>query len=107
MAAAFVHVGRGNGRGADRLFATALAYLAPFRANGAMGFDVEALCQAAERARESLRALLPGQTVALGSSLGPALRWNDSDLAAEALRWGAWGFDSEGNPLQMEITVVE
>ncbi len=107
VAAAFVHVGRGNGSGADRLFATALAYLAPFRANSAMGFDVEALCQTAERAREALSALAPGQTVALSLSPRPELRWDESCLAAEARRRGAWGFDPDGNPLEMEITVIE
>ncbi|KAA0234343.1 DUF309 domain-containing protein [bacterium] len=108
VAAAFVHRGRGKVKGAESLFASALAYLAPFRADGAMGFDVEALCLVAERARNALRANEPrGSEPVAGSAETPVLRWEASGLASEAVRWGAWGFDERGDPMEMEITAIE
>lgn len=107
VAAGFVHAGRGNAKGANRLFTTALSYLAPFRPARAMGFDVERLCLDVERA---LRELPPLATANANSTLPltpPVLSWDSSDLPAEALRWRAWGFGSHGEAVEMEITVIE
>ena len=43
IAAAFVHLTRGNHFGTERLLRTALGYLARYRPDGAMGFDIEAI----------------------------------------------------------------
>lgn len=107
VAAAFVHVGRNNHFGADRLLRTAIGYLQPYRAEGAMGFDVESITAAAERAGDEVNRLGPGNTAELGPAFVPVYRLDEPALAREAVRWGAWGFSSSGQPLALEITVVE
>lgn len=109
VAAAYVHVSRGNATGALRLFATALAYLRPYRPGGAMGFDVEGVCGVCERARATVAIFGPGRHVDLDVSAVPVpTYWCDlALLPAEARRWSAWGFDAEGQAREMEITVVE
>jgi hypothetical protein len=102
LAAAFVHITRGNFVGADRLLRTGMAYLAPYRGTGAMGFDVDAICRDAEAAHA--RLLADGRDrVVYDPALAPRWRWDRSRLAEEARRWRAWGFDREGNPLELEI----
>ena len=106
VAAAFVHVTRGNATGADRLFRTSLGYLAPYRAEGALGFDIEGICRDVERAHALLRSDGPVPAI-LEPAVAPHWEVDDEALPAEARRWRAWGFDRAGNPLPMEITVLD
>ncbi len=105
VAAAYVHITRGNATGAERLLRTALGYLAPYRAGGAMGFEVEAICAVAEDAYGRVLAFAPGRYT--GLSLEdvpiPVFRCELTALPAEARHWRAWGFDAEGNEREMEI----
>jgi hypothetical protein len=107
VAAAFVHVGRNNHFGANRLLTTALGYLAPYRAEGAMGFDVERICREAEVALATVDELGKGRVAELDRALAPYYECDEAALAAEARRWDAWGFDRDGAPLSMEIAVIE
>ena len=107
VAAAFVHVGRNNHFGANRLLSTAIGYLQPYRTEVAMGFDVEAIATDAERARDEVSRLGPGHVVELPASFIPVYSLDESALTRAAVRWAAWGFDSSGAPLPMEITVVD
>ncbi|MCC6382027.1 MAG: DUF309 domain-containing protein [Dehalococcoidia bacterium] len=109
VAAAYVHVSRGNATGALRLFATALAYLRPYRPAGAMGFAVEAICTVCEQARTTVAAFGPGRHADLDvtSVPLPTYRCDAALLSTEARRWSAWGFDAEGNAREMEITVID
>jgi hypothetical protein len=107
VAAAFVHAMRGNDFGANKLLTTALGYLARYRNEGAMGFDVDALCEKAEAARERVRELGRGHTQEIERELIPRYAFDGSKLRDEAQRWGAWGFDRDGNAFEMEITVIE
>ncbi len=107
LAAAFVHISRGNLAGADRLLRTSRGYLAPYRAAGALGFDVEALAAAAEACHESIRALGASGIGEVDLSGAPVWRFDVSALPAEARRWGAWGFGTDGSAMEMTITVVE
>lgn len=106
VAAAFVHISRGGYKGANRLLGTAVMYLAPYRAEGAMGFDVEAICRAAERAHRRIQEQGPGN-VALEPGMAPVFACDPAKLPEEARRWRAWGFDAEGNELEMEIQVPD
>jgi len=103
VAAAYVHITRDNPRGADRLFTTALGYLAPYRAEGAMGFDVDAICGVAERAHAVVLESGPAAAI----EVRPRYTCDVVALPAEARRWRAWGFDREGAALAMEITVID
>lgn len=105
LAAAFVHISRANYVGAERLTRTALGYLTPFRAEGAMGFDVEAICRHAQSAYQRLLVLGPGRIEEFALDERPFFAFDQSSLAAEALLWSAWGFDGEGRALEMEIDV--
>ncbi|MGI8424644.1 MAG: DUF309 domain-containing protein [Chloroflexota bacterium] len=107
VAAAFVHVTRNNFIGADRLLRTGQAYLAPYRALGAMGFDVARICAEAARAHAEVLRLGPRQLDRFAASLIPRFAVNEQRLAAESMRWGAWGFDAAGQAQEMEITVIE
>lgn len=107
IAAAFVHLSRAKYIGADRLLRTGVAYLAPYRAEGAMGFDVDAICRAAEDMHTRLLAAGPTGVASLDLSRRPFYRFDADRLCDEAVRWGAWGFDRDGQPNVMEITVVE
>lgn len=106
VAAAFVHISRGGFKGANRLLQTSVGYLAPYRQEGAMGFDVEAICRAAERAHRRVVEQGP-EAVMLEPGMAPVYACDLARLPAEARRWRAWGFDREGNPLVMEIQVPE
>lgn len=107
VAAAFVHLTRGNHFGAERLLRTALGYLAPYRPGGAMGFDVETICRDAEDAYARIVALGKAHIAEFDLSRRPVYAFDATALAAEAVRWQAWGFDAAGRALPMEITVVE
>ena len=107
IAAAFVHLSRGKFVGADRLLRTGIAYLGPYRPGGAMGFDVEAICRAAEEVHERLLTAGPDAVDSLDLALRPEYQFDHAVLPGEALKWGAWGFDSEGRALPMAITVAE
>ncbi|MBI2765133.1 MAG: DUF309 domain-containing protein [Chloroflexi bacterium] len=107
VAAAFVHVTRANYHGASRLLTTALAYLAPYRAEGAMGFDLEAICAQAEAALAHLEEVGPGRTHELYPALAPTYAVDLAALAGESERWQAWGFDRHGNAVEMQIEVAE
>ena len=106
VAAGFVHVTRGNYIGANRLFTTALGYLTPYRAEGALGFDVDRICRETERAHAALLADGPAN-VTFDPALVPVFACEIALLPAEATRWRAWGFDREGNERPMEITVPD
>jgi len=107
VAAAFVHVSRGNRRGAERLLRTGLGYLAPYREHGAMGFELASFCTRTEEVLKLLdvRGTTPAETPAAG--IVPFLGWDESRVGREAVRWRAWGFDDDGNARSMEITTVE
>ena len=107
IAAAFVHLQRGKYIGAERLLRTALGYLAPYRADGAMGFDVDAICQAAEDVYGRVLAAGPQAVATVDISRRPRYAFDASNLSAEARKWDAWGFDDAGEPLEMTITVAE
>src|SRR5688500_10253742 len=107
VAAAFVHVGRNNHFGANRLLTTALEYLAPYRAEGAMGFDVDRIAREAERALAEVDQLGKGFVEELDRALAPRYEFDAAVLPAEAQRWDAWGFDRDGSALEVEIAVVE
>ncbi|MEX0783926.1 MAG: DUF309 domain-containing protein [Dehalococcoidia bacterium] len=107
VAAAFVHVGRNNHFGVNRLLTTALSYLAPYRPEGAMGFDVERICREAERALAAADSLGKERVAELDLTLAPHYAFDESALGTEAQRWGAWGFDRGGAPQEMEIPVIE
>ncbi len=98
-AAAFVHISRGCPKGATRLLRTSLEYLEPYRRGGAMGFELEGFCF---QLSESLRGLEN-----VGGLSAPVLRWDESRVASEAMRWGIWGFNEAGDALTMEITVLD
>ena len=106
LAAAYVHITRGNFIGADRLLRTGVGYLGPYRAEAAMGFDVEGICAAAEHQHEALIANGPGH-VEFDPALVPLYACDTVRLAAEGPRWRAWGFDRDGLGLQMEIAVLD
>jgi hypothetical protein len=106
VAAAFVHISRGNATGADRLCRTALGYLRPYRELGAMGFDVERIASDTERAHRRV-AELGRDLDAYDLSLRPYYTFDARALPAEALRWAAWGFDAHGVAMPVEIIVAE
>ena len=107
VAAAFVHLSRAKYPGSERLLRTALGYLGPFRAEGALGFDIERVASAAE----DMYARLIGDgregVDRLDLAIRPFYVFDDELLRLHALRDGLWGFDAEGNPLPMEITIAE
>lgn len=107
IAAAFVHLSRANHFGSERLLRTALGYLEPYRANGAMGFDLNTICSAAEDTyRRVLEAGKENITI-VDIARRPFYAFDSSKLASEARTWSAWGFSEAGEPLEMEITVAE
>lgn len=107
LAAAFVHITRGHYRGPDRLLATSAGYLRPYAAVGALGFDVSTLVNAIDTARLRLREAGPSHAGSLYPGSEPFLAFDAGRLPAEARRWGAWGFDEDGKPTVMEITIIE
>lgn len=107
VAAAWVHVRRNNAFGVRRLLTTALGYLDAYRPEGAMGFNVEEIASSAERTLHALGELGDDRAEELYPDYVPVYRLDDLQLPAEALRWGAWGFDAEGHDVEMEITVAE
>lgn len=104
-AAAYVHVQRGGYPGASRLLRTALGYLEPYRPGPAMGFDAEAIGRALEEARDLLQRLGPDGVAQFPLAQRPRMAFDRSALSAEARRWRAWGFDEEGLPVAMEVTI--
>lgn len=107
VAAAFVHLQRGKYIGAERLLRTALGYLAPYRPGGAMGFDIEAICNATEDMYARLLAAGPGGVGAIDLARRPLYVFDAAQLPQETKRWGAWGFDDDGEALPMTITVAQ
>lgn len=107
IAAGFVHLQRGKYIGAERLLRTGVGYLAPYRAEGAMGFDVERICSDAEDMYARVVAAGPDRVDAIDLTRRPFYEFDAKRLAAEARRWRAWGFDDEGEPERMTITVAE
>jgi hypothetical protein len=107
IAAAFVHITRGNHTGARRLLATGAGYLEPYRERGAMGFHVDDIVRDARAALDTVNALGPGRVQEFDLSRAPVFSFDESVLADAARRWQAWGFDPSGAPVEMEITVVE
>ena len=107
VAAGFVHISRSNAAGARRLLTTAIAYLAAYRPDGAMGWEVERIASDAEEALRRVVEPGPGRTREFNLARRPVFAFSHSELGAEARRWNAWGFDAEGNALEMEITVAQ
>jgi hypothetical protein len=107
VAAAFVHITRSNFVGADRLLRTGVGYMRQYRVEGAMGFDVEGICRAAEAAHREVLALGPAGLAAFNLALRPTYAFDERLLPSEAVRWEAWGFDSAGRALEMDIVVAE
>lgn len=107
VAAAFVHLSRGNYIGAERLCRTALGYMAPYRQEGALGFDVEHICRDTEDAYGRIQELGPERIREFDITRRPTFTFDPVRLAAEAVRWSAWGFDEAGSPETRTITVAE
>jgi len=107
IAAAFVHLTRGNHFGTERLLRTALGYLGPYRASGAMGFDIEAIAAAAEDVYARVVALGAAGIRSVDLGLRPFYEFDRGAIGQDALRWNAWGFTEAGEPMEMEITVAE
>lgn len=107
VAAAFVHLSRAKYPGAERLLRTALGYLAPYRAGGALGFDIETVCTGVEDVYGRVLAAGPDGLWAFDLARRPVFTYDPGLLRAHALRDGAWGFDQEGTALEMEITIAE
>ncbi len=107
VAAAFVHISRGNYRGASRLLATGARYMEPYRETGAMGFDVDRIVRETEAARAIVARVGRAEPAGFNLDRAPKYRCDLTVLASEARRWRAWGFDSDGEALEMEITVAE
>lgn len=107
VAAAFVHITRGNYVGAERLCRTALGYLEPYRGSGALGFDVDRIASDVEDAHERIQALGPDHIVEFDLGRRPVYAIDAGVLRSEAARWRAWGFDAGGNAEAMTITVAE
>ncbi|HNM77993.1 MAG TPA: hypothetical protein PKI89_06505, partial [Tepidiformaceae bacterium] len=83
------------------------AYLAPYRERGAMGFDVEQICRAAEEMYGRVVAAGPEGVTTLNLARRPYYAFDAGALPAEARRWQAWGFDADGVAEEMTITVAE
>jgi hypothetical protein len=107
VAAAFVHLSRGNYVGAERLCRTALGYLSPYRPEGALGFDVEQICRDIEHAYRRIQDLGPERIREFDTARRPTYAFDPDRLGAEAIRWRAWGFDEAGSPETRMITVAE
>lgn len=107
IAAGFVHISRQTEYGSERLLRTAVTYLAPYRPEGGMGWDIETIARDAEDALGRVRSLVPGRLGEFDLSRRPHFAFDASALATESLRWKAWGFDADGNALETEITVAE
>jgi hypothetical protein len=107
VAAAFVHISRGNYTGAERLCRTALGYLAPYRESGALGFDVDRIAGDVEDAHRRIISLGPGRVREFDLGQRPVYAVDTGVLAREAVRWRAWGFDAAGDARPMTITVAE
>lgn len=107
IAAAFVHLTRGNFTGAERLLRTALGYLESYRVEEAMGFDVATICRSTEDVHARLIAAGPAAVHTLDLAERPRYAFDSASLPAEAIRWSAWGFDARGHPMRMQITVAE
>jgi hypothetical protein len=105
LAAAFVHLSRGKQSGAERLLRTSLGYLEPYRAEGAMGFDVESICRAERDVYQRLKQAGPAGVASMDLSRRPLMTFDERLLERESRRWQAWGF-RDGLPLEMEITVA-
>lgn len=106
-AAAYVHLSRGNYRGARRLLETSLGYLAPYRPGPVMGFDVEGIAVALEAALATLLELGPERAGEFPMDLRPTMACDMTALPGEAVRVRAWGFSADGTAVAEEITVAE
>ena len=102
-----MNLSKGKYRGSERLLRTALGYLRPYRTTGALGFDIEAVCAATEAVYASL--LAAGEAGIGGVDLGgrPFYAFDGALLREHAIRDRVWGFDRQGQPLGMEITVAQ
>lgn len=107
VAAGFVHLSRAKYIGSERLLRTGLGYLSPYRPAGAMGFDVETICRAAEDVYRRLQVAGPDRVATLDLERRPFYEFDATVLAEEARRWHAWGFDDDGTARPMQITVAE
>ncbi len=107
IAAAFVHLTRGNHFGTERLLRTALEYLARYRSDGAMGFDINVIAAAAEDTHMRVTQAGKENISNVDLTRRPYYAFDAAKLPTEALRWHAWGFSEDGQPLEMEITVAE
>jgi hypothetical protein len=107
IAAAFVHLSRGKYPGAERLLRTALGYLAPYRHDGALGFDMEAICRDTEDVYGRLIIAGRNRVGSLDLRRRPVFAFDAALLRSHALRDEAWGFGEDGGAVPMEITVAE
>lgn len=107
VAAAFVHITRENCTGARRLLTTGIGYLAPYRSEPVLGFDIDEVCLAAEDCLRQVEELCPGGLGRFSYGHIPVYICDEELIPASARHWDAWGFDREGNALSMEIDVVE
>ncbi len=107
VAAAFVHITRENCTGARRLLTTGIGYLAPYRTEPTLGFDVDEICIAAEGCLRQVEELCPGGLERFNYGHIPVYICEESLIPGSARKWDAWGFDREGKALPMEIDVIE
>ena len=107
IAAAFVHLSRGKYPGAERLLRTALGYLEPYRAGGAIGFNIEEVCRASEDVHLRLLRGGPGGVALLNLGERPLYGFDEQILRLHAVRDHLWGFDLVGDAMAMEITIAE
>lgn len=106
LAAAFVHLSRANYAGAERLLRTAAEYLETYRP-AALGFDIERIAPTAVDCRARLLELGPGRAADFDLATAPHWDVDEAALAAESIRWRAWGFTREGLSEPMTIEVIE
>ena len=106
VAAAFVHISRGNDRGARRLLSTGAGYLEPYRSEAALGMNVDEICRTAAAALAVVE-FTGSRDVPADPALVPVYRFDPAGLAAQAVHWRAWGFDRDGAALTMPIQVPD
>jgi predicted metal-dependent hydrolase len=106
VAAGFVHAQRANARGAVIKLSSGSDYLEPYRP-AAMGIDVGSAIEQARDAASRIEALGAASLRRDSLPFNPRWSFDLAALPAEAVRWRAWGFNVQGNPEDMEITVFE
>jgi predicted metal-dependent hydrolase len=106
VAAGFVHAQRANAWGAVTKLTSGSGYLEPYRPS-TMGIDVDAAIAQARDAAARVEALGAASLRREEFPFSPCWSFDRDALAAESVRWRAWGFNAQGDAEDMEITVFE